>query len=90
MAKILIVDDELDIAELISDVLVDEGYETVIKNAELGNPISTNSSGGINEWSNGEIEKKIRYNTTITACKIIRKITRAITICLRDTGNVKL
>ena len=32
MAKILIVDDELDIAELISDVLVDEGYETVIKN----------------------------------------------------------
>lgn len=32
MAKILIVDDERDIAELISDVLVDEGYETVIKN----------------------------------------------------------
>lgn len=32
MAKILIVDDEMDIAELISDVLVDEGYETVIKN----------------------------------------------------------
>jgi len=35
MAKILIVDDEMDIAELISDVLVDEGYETVIKNDGL-------------------------------------------------------
>lgn len=32
MAKILIVDDEKDIAELISDVLVDEGFETIIKN----------------------------------------------------------
>lgn len=32
MARILIVDDELDIAELISDVLKDEGFETVIKN----------------------------------------------------------
>ncbi|MDD4734443.1 MAG: response regulator transcription factor [Bacilli bacterium] len=32
MAKILIVDDEKDIAELISDVLNDEGFETVIKN----------------------------------------------------------
>lgn len=30
MSKILIVDDEKDIAELISDVLVDEGFETVI------------------------------------------------------------
>jgi len=35
MAKILIVDDEMDIAELISDVLVDEGYETVIRNDGL-------------------------------------------------------
>lgn len=32
MTRILIVDDENDIAELISDVLTDEGYETVIKN----------------------------------------------------------
>lgn len=32
MAKILIVDDEQDIAELISDVLTDTGFETVIKN----------------------------------------------------------
>lgn len=32
MAKILIVDDTVDIAELISEVLIDEGYETVIKN----------------------------------------------------------
>jgi DNA-binding response OmpR family regulator len=32
MAKILIVDDEQDIADLISDVLVDEGFETTIKN----------------------------------------------------------
>lgn len=32
MSKILIVDDEKDIAELISDVLVDEGFETVTKN----------------------------------------------------------
>ncbi len=32
MAKILIVDDESSIAELISDVLKDEGFETVIKN----------------------------------------------------------
>ena len=32
MARILIVDDEQDIAELISDVLSDEGFETVIKN----------------------------------------------------------
>lgn len=32
MAKVLIVDDEIDIADLISDVLVDEGFETVIKN----------------------------------------------------------
>ena len=32
MAKILIVDDEQDIAELISDVLTDEGFETTIKN----------------------------------------------------------
>lgn len=32
MRKILIVDDENDIAELISDILEDEGYETVIKN----------------------------------------------------------
>lgn len=32
MAKILIVDDEQDIAELISDVLTDAGFETVIKN----------------------------------------------------------
>lgn len=31
MEKVLIVDDEKDIAELISDVLTDEGYETVIK-----------------------------------------------------------
>lgn len=32
MEKILIVDDECDIAELISDILEDEGYNTVIKN----------------------------------------------------------
>jgi DNA-binding response OmpR family regulator len=32
MSRILIVDDEQDIAELISDVLKDEGYETIIKN----------------------------------------------------------
>lgn len=32
MEKILIVDDENDIAELISDILEDEGYTTVIKN----------------------------------------------------------
>lgn len=32
MEKILIVDDENDIAELISDILEDEGYETSIKN----------------------------------------------------------
>jgi len=32
MHKILIVDDEKDIAELISDVLTDEGYKTVVKN----------------------------------------------------------
>ncbi len=32
MAKVLIVDDEMDIAELISDVLTDEGFETTIKN----------------------------------------------------------
>ncbi len=31
MSKVLIVDDEKDIAELISDVLVDEGFETIIK-----------------------------------------------------------
>src|SRR5574344_2764174 len=31
MEKILIVDDEIDIAELISDILTDEGYETTIK-----------------------------------------------------------
>lgn len=30
MSKILIVDDEVDIAELISDTLLDEGYETTI------------------------------------------------------------
>lgn len=30
MEKILIVDDENDIAELISDILEDEGYETII------------------------------------------------------------
>lgn len=33
--KILIVDDENDIAELISDILEDEGYSTVIKNNGL-------------------------------------------------------
>ncbi|MEE0699730.1 MAG: response regulator transcription factor [Bacilli bacterium] len=33
MDKILIVDDENDIAELISDILVDEGYETRIENS---------------------------------------------------------
>lgn len=32
MSKILIVDDEQDIAQLISDVLKDEGFDTVIKN----------------------------------------------------------
>ena len=32
MEKILIVDDENDIAELISDILEDEGYDTVIAN----------------------------------------------------------
>lgn len=32
MSRILIVDDEKDIAELISDVLQDEGFETIIKN----------------------------------------------------------
>lgn len=32
MSKILIVDDEQDIAELISDVLTDAGFETTIKN----------------------------------------------------------
>ncbi len=32
MPRILIVDDEQAIAELISDVLIDEGFETVIKN----------------------------------------------------------
>lgn len=32
MEKILIVDDENDIAELISDILEDEGYTTIIKN----------------------------------------------------------
>lgn len=33
MEKILIVDDEIDIAELISDILEDEGYETKIANS---------------------------------------------------------
>ena len=32
MEKILIVDDENDIAELISDILEDEGYETKVAN----------------------------------------------------------
>lgn len=32
MGKILIVDDEREIAELVSDVLTDEGFETVIRN----------------------------------------------------------
>ena len=32
MERILIVDDEKDIAELISDILEDEGYETIIAN----------------------------------------------------------
>lgn len=32
MAKILIVDDEIEIAELLSDILVEEGFETIIKN----------------------------------------------------------
>jgi Response regulators consisting of a CheY-like receiver domain and a winged-helix DNA-binding domain len=32
MAKVLIVDDEIDIADLISDVLIDEGFETITKN----------------------------------------------------------
>ena len=31
MGKILIVDDDISIAGLISDVLEDEGYETVVK-----------------------------------------------------------
>jgi DNA-binding response OmpR family regulator len=35
MAKILIVDDEQEIAELISDVLTEEGFETTIKNDGL-------------------------------------------------------
>ena len=35
MEKILIVDDDIEIAELISDILIDEGFDTVIKyNAE--------------------------------------------------------
>ena len=36
MTRILIVDDERDIAELISDVLKDEGFETTIKNDGYG------------------------------------------------------
>lgn len=32
MAKILIVDDEVEIAELLSDILVDAGFDTIIKN----------------------------------------------------------
>ena len=36
MTRILIVDDERDIAELISDVLKDEGFETAIKNDGYG------------------------------------------------------
>ena len=32
MSKILIVDDEIEIAELISTLLENEGYNTVIKN----------------------------------------------------------
>lgn len=45
MAKILIVDDEFDIAELISDTLLDEGYETVICSSgeEAIQSIKTNS-----------------------------------------------
>ena len=45
MAKILIVDDEKDIANLISDVLIDEGFETVIKNdgEEAIKELETNS-----------------------------------------------
>ena len=35
MAKILIVDDEIDIAELISDSLNDEGFETIIANKAI-------------------------------------------------------
>lgn len=32
MSRILIVDDDLEIAELLSDILVDAGFETIIKN----------------------------------------------------------
>ncbi len=32
MSKILIVDDDLEIAELLSDILVDAGFETIIRN----------------------------------------------------------
>ena len=44
MQRILIVDDERDIAELISDTLIDEGYDTVIKTSgeEALNEIETN------------------------------------------------
>lgn len=46
MQRILIVDDERDIAELISDTLIDEGYDTVIKTSgeEALNEIETNPS----------------------------------------------
>ena len=40
--RILIVDDEISIAELISDALEDEGYETVIKTA--GSPPGSSGS----------------------------------------------
>ena len=33
MSRILIVDDDLEIAELLSDILVDEGFSTIIKNS---------------------------------------------------------
>lgn len=47
MSKILIVDDEIDIAELISDTLVDEGYDTVICN---------NGEDAIKEISNNSFD----------------------------------
>ena len=69
MAKILIVDDEQDIAELISDVLKSEGFNTITKN---------------NGLEAIEITKKEQFDlilldimmpeiSGIDACKIIRE-----------------
>ena len=85
MGKILIVDDELAIAQLISDALTDEGFETVVKtdSKEVYDYVSSNAS----QISLITLDIMMPDVSGIELCRFIRSTVSCPIIFVTAKGN---